>query len=180
MRKVCIARVDRIGDFILTLPMEGFWRKTNPSDEVVWLAHENVRFVTEHLDQKIKCKFISTPNSLLEKIQLAFELRKWFVSENFKLFLSVHVPWWVALASFLAQIPDRVGTRSQWYSWLFFTRRLKQKRSQAVMHESQYNIELANFALKGSFAADVTDIAKLTANPENVLQWQKILKNLFC
>ncbi|MCB0412410.1 MAG: glycosyltransferase family 9 protein [Bdellovibrionales bacterium] len=53
-----------------------------------------------------------------------------------------HAPWWVGLALLLAGVKHRVGRRSQWHSYLFFNFGIRQKRSQALMHENEYNIEL--------------------------------------
>ncbi len=178
MARVCIARIDRIGDFVITLPLQEFWLKNRPEDQIVWLAHKNVDFVTSHLINKINVKFINTPASFFEKFNLIFELRRWMIQNRLDVFLSIHVPWWVALAAFLAKVKTRVGSKSQWYAWFFLNKQLKQNRSESVKHESQYNLDLAAFALDLDPSVAHVNPVKLKAKPIAISSWKEKLRKL--
>ena len=43
---------------------------------------------------------------------------------------------------FLARIPIRTGVKSQWHSFLFLNKAIRQKRSLAEKHELEYNLDL--------------------------------------
>jgi ADP-heptose:LPS heptosyltransferase len=49
----------------------------------------------------------------------------------------------ISLALKLSGIPTRIGPYSKWFSFLFFNRGLRQKRSRAEKHEGEYNLDLA-------------------------------------
>ena len=55
-----------------------------------------------------------------------------------------HAPWWVGLAIFMARVPVRVGRHSQWHSFLFFNRGVRQRRHLSEHHELWYNQELCS------------------------------------
>ncbi|MEK7357328.1 MAG: glycosyltransferase family 9 protein [Bdellovibrionota bacterium] len=66
-----------------------------------------------------------------------------------------HAPWWVGLLLFLARIPLRIGVQSQWHSFLFFNRGVRQKRSRADKSELEFNYRLVEEGLglaEGSLA----------------------------
>ncbi len=136
-RKVLIARVDRIGDLVLTLPMENAWGQGAPADKVYWLVSENTKFLFESHPHKERV-FTGKDSGELKTI-----LRR----ENFDVVLSVHVPWWMAFEFWKAQIPLRVGVASKWYSWFLYNKRVRQRRSQGLKNEALYNLELVSAAL---------------------------------
>jgi ADP-heptose:LPS heptosyltransferase len=59
-----------------------------------------------------------------------------------------HAPWWAGLLLWAARVPVRIGPRSQWHSFLFFNRGIRQRRSQSVCHEFEYNIRLLETGLR--------------------------------
>jgi ADP-heptose:LPS heptosyltransferase len=50
--------------------------------------------------------------------------------------------WKIAAAVFFGKVRYRVGPLSQPYSFLFFNRGIRQRRSQVEMHEADYNLQL--------------------------------------
>ncbi|HWU42751.1 MAG TPA: glycosyltransferase family 9 protein, partial [Bdellovibrio sp.] len=61
----------------------------------------------------------------------------------------------------------RAGVKSQWHSFLFLNRGLRQRRSRALQHEADYNFDLLRFALDDTTTPrPPTPILKMTA-PEN-------------
>jgi len=115
----------------LTLPCQKAWLFARPKDSIEWLLSENVRFVAESVSPSITATFTVHPDGFLNELRAAIRLSADLREKHFDEFVAIHVPWWVAMASFLAGIKKRTGVASQWFSWIFFNKRLRQKRSQA-------------------------------------------------
>src|SRR5690606_15877302 len=60
--------------------------------------------------------------------------------------VSFQAPWWVSMALWKAGVKVRAGVRSQWHSFLFLNKSLRQKRSEARQHEADYNADLLAYA----------------------------------
>ena len=127
--KVCFARVDRIGDLILTLPAEFQWRAYHKDDEIEWLVHENLEFVMANARGISSSFFVGSPVSFLAQVRECLRLRNVLKAKKFDAVGGFHVPWWVAFAFVLAKIKHRYGVASQWFSWICFNKRIRQKRS---------------------------------------------------
>ncbi len=129
--KVLINRSDAIGDTVLTLPMAEAIKKKFPQAHVSFvvktltmpLFHQNP-FVDELLD-------IEDP-----------ELRKKIKEAKFDAYLYVGGSHRPSFYSFLAGVPLRTGLKSKWPSYLFLNNGFRQRRSQALKHETEYNFEL--------------------------------------
>jgi ADP-heptose:LPS heptosyltransferase len=67
--------------------------------------------------------------------------------ESFDAAIVFHAPWWVGLLLWLARVPLRAGVKSQWHSFLFFNRAIRQKRSRAEFSELEYGFQLVEAAL---------------------------------
>lgn len=137
MRRILLSRIDRIGDLVLSLPVESAWQKAEPADEIYWLIDEKLKFIMSGHPRVLTVNAATGFWELVGKIK----------SYKFDLSVCFHVPWWVTVAIFVAGIKERVGVASQWYSWIFFNKKLRQKRSQALKNEAQYNLDLASHAL---------------------------------
>ena len=121
--KVCFARVDRIGDLVLTIPCETLWKKHRPLDEIHWLIEESLVFVAENADPRLPSSHVVTVRNskrFFEKIKLLFKLTKILKLKEYDEVVEIHVPWWVAAAFYFAGVKKRHGVASQWFSWLFF------------------------------------------------------------
>ena len=64
-------------------------------------------------------------------------------TRNFDLVFHTHPSLRLALMTWLAGIPVRVGTGYRWYSFLF-NRKVWEHRSDARFHELEYNLHLLN------------------------------------
>src|ERR1039457_2209103 len=111
MSRVCLARVDRIGDLILTLPLDSLWKKYRPHDQVTWLIPENLGFIIEAVQPQVHS--FSVPihrgKGLSNQWHAAKKLALKIKSLNFDEAVLIHVPWWVAFAFFKAGVKKRVG-----------------------------------------------------------------------
>ena len=128
--------MDRIGDLILTLPVDQLPQLKG--SEVNWIITRGLSpFAAQAVPAR---KFTEFPVqfSATNFLSMLRHLRR----ANYDLAVVFHAPWWVSLALWIAQVPARVGVKSQWHSFLFLNRTLRQKRSEAVFHEFEYNNRL--------------------------------------
>jgi heptosyltransferase I len=177
MPRICFARVDRIGDLVLTLPCQSAWLRLRPEDHIQWMIPENLEFIAKNAVPPLNSIFLKSSENFIFKIRAAFSLSKKLRLQNFDEIVFFHTPWWVAMAAFLSGIPKRTGVASQWFSWLFFNRRLRQRRSLAEKNEAFYNLDLVCFTLGLPDAKSLLLIpARLTADKNIMMKWAQNLK----
>lgn len=75
-----------------------------------------------------------------------WKLKSFLKTEKPEKVVIFYAPWWVSLAAWLTQVPLRIGRLSQWHSYVFLNKGLRQSRSQSEKHEAIYNWELVHFA----------------------------------
>lgn len=107
------------------------------------MISKGMGFIPQHAEPARACVELDK-NKKWESFQV---LRKLLSQERFDVAVSFQAPWWVSLALWIARVPVRAGVRSQWHSFLFLNKTLRQKRSQALKHEADYNAELLCHAL---------------------------------
>ncbi|OQW52861.1 MAG: hypothetical protein A4S09_08430 [Proteobacteria bacterium SG_bin7] len=135
--KALFIRVDRIGDLVLTLPVDDI-AVLRQRYAVTWWISKGLEFVLKNGTQKRHFATIDKDFTWSQFLALYYYLKR----ENFALVVIFHAPWWISLLIFLARIPIRVGRHSQWHSYLFFNRGYRQSRSRSKLHESEYNFKL--------------------------------------
>ena len=138
--RLLFIRLDRIGDLVLSLPVD---ESFNP-ELVRWWIPKGLAFVTENAKPRRKAFELTRQISFSE----FFKLLKVTRNAHFDAAVIFHAPWWASLLIFLAGIPIRVGVKSQWHSFLFFNRGLRQKRSRADRSELEYNYQLVESGLE--------------------------------
>lgn len=138
--RALFVRLDRIGDLVLTLPVDeglGFAR-------VDWWIPRRLSFVTRSARPERRATEIPPSVGFGE----FFRLVRLVKAQAYDVAVIFHAPWWVGLALTLAGIPVRVGVRSQWHSFLFFNRGVRQKRSRADQSELEFNYRLVELGLR--------------------------------
>ena len=65
------------------------------------------------------------------------------------------------MAAWAAGVPERIGRRSQWHSFLFVNLPIKQKRSRADRHESDFNFDLVEWGAVRLGLRATRDLARL-------------------
>ena len=133
-RRALFVRLDRIGDLVLTLPTDS----SVIIDRVDWWIPRGLSFVTEHASPPRNAQEFAKVLTLVEIFSLARAVRK----NRYDLAVVFHAPWWVGFVLWLARVPVRIGVHSQWHSFLFLNRGVRQKRSSAEMSELEYNFRL--------------------------------------
>ncbi|PIS10444.1 MAG: glycosyltransferase family 9 protein [Bdellovibrio sp. CG10_big_fil_rev_8_21_14_0_10_47_8] len=144
--KIVFLRLDKIGDLIATLPADQSLEGTASDHQVHWVVAKGLGWI---------CKVADPERQFLElDLTKPKESRKileqFLKAEKPDLIINFYAPWWASFAAWKARVLQRVGRRSQWHSYLFFNRGLRQSRSLAEKHEADYNQELVDFALQRS------------------------------
>jgi len=145
-QKLLVARTDRIGDFVLTLPFfEVLHRELGISFSV--LCQE---LVTPLLQNNPYVDEIITIGPGKERGELLREIQ----SKGFDgLLVLVNDKFILDLLPALKFIPTRIGPLSKPKTLLYYTHPVLQKRSRSIRNEAEYNLELleifglANFIL---------------------------------
>lgn len=140
-KKIILIRLDKIGDLICTLPAD---QVINENEyEVTWIVQKGLGQVVD-LGARKRNYFELDKN---EPKKSAQQLAKIIKQVGPDIAISFQAPWWVNFELFKARIPIRTGVKSQWHSFLFLNKAIRQKRSLAVMHELEYNLELVRRTL---------------------------------
>ena len=158
-KKILFVRLDKIGDLICTLCTDDHPDLKEYSKH--WLIVKGLEYIPDH----------SVPKRTylpLTKDHTGFsDLYHFLKTNSFSASVSFQCPWWVHFLLFYFKIPIRVGVLSQWHSFLFLNAGLRQKRSQALKHEADYNFELVNHLVK---KLDPKSARSISESPILILQ----------
>jgi ADP-heptose:LPS heptosyltransferase len=159
-KKILLIRLDKIGDLISTMCVDqaDFLKGMNTE----WVIAKGLGFVPDNADPKrtyIELRKDDWKTSLRT-------LREFIRKFKPDVAVSFQAPWWVNFALWIERVPVRAGVKSQWHSFLFLNKGLRQRRSQAIKHEADYNMDLLKHAVNQESNPERTPILKLTA-PEN-------------
>lgn len=143
--KTLLIRIDRMGDLILTLPVDQL--PVLKDHNCSWLINEGLEFVITNSSPQRKYQTISKKFSIKNFFKVYHIIKKL----NPDISISFHSPWWINLALFLNFVPLRIGVKSQWHSFLFLNKGIRQKRSQSTQHEFEYNAELVYFGINQTY-----------------------------
>lgn len=135
-QNILIARIDRIGDVVLTLPLCSIIKKKFPKSRVTFLLREYTSALAQsnpYIDNVI---IIKEKNGKL----LIFENIK-HLKNKFDVCIVAYPTFKLALILFFAGIKIRIGTGYRWYSFLF-NKKVYEHRKDAKYHELEYNVHL--------------------------------------
>lgn len=133
--KVLVARCDRLGDLVLSLPVFA-WLKARRPD---WELHALVAAAaTPLVENDPAIDAIYTWHGIADP-----ELERKLAAEKYDAALILQFQ--TALAAMLrgCGIPRRYGPLSRWSSWWLLNRGVLQSRSRVRRHERDYNVDLA-------------------------------------
>jgi len=131
---VLIVRTDKLGDFVTALPAIYVLKKYNENNKIiVCIAPLNVTLAKscDFIDDII----IDEPNSSVFK--LVSKLKSANIDVSITLFSNTRV----AFAQFMARISRTIAPATK-IAQIFYTDRVKQRRSEVKMAEFEYNLEL--------------------------------------
>lgn len=136
MKKVLLIRLDKIGDLICTLPADQILDESRY--DITWAVQKGLGAVVDLGEKKRRHIELDKNNPAEARAQLAAFLKQ----NSFDYVISFQCPWWVNFELFKARIAVRAGVLSQWHSFVFLNAGLRQKRSKAIQHELEYNLDL--------------------------------------
>jgi heptosyltransferase I len=136
LKKVLLIRLDKIGDLICTLPADQILDESRY--DVTWAVQKGLGAVVDLGEKKRRYIELDKNNPVEARTQLAAFLKQ----NSFDYVISFQCPWWVNFELFKARIAFRAGVLSQWHSFLFLNAGLRQKRSKAIKHELEYNLDI--------------------------------------
>ena len=159
-----LVRMDKLGDLVLSLSADE--HPACRGSRTHWFVTKGLGFVAER----------AVPRRAATEFARAFsfgEFRRmvgWLRAHRPRTIILLHCPWWVSMAAWVARVPERVGRQSQWHSFLFLNVPIRQKRSRADRHESEFNFELIERAaqrigLRQSTTMEQTRDAYLRLSP---------------
>lgn len=138
--RVLVVRTDRIGDVVLSLPVFASIRAAYPGGRIIALTREYTRPLLEDRDDvddviSFDAETSHVPRSAF--MGLLARLRRERLDAAVALFSNFSV----AALLFAAGIPVRVGPASK-AAQVFFTHRIRQRRSKLLRHEADHNLDL--------------------------------------
>ncbi len=136
---IVLIRMDKIGDLVLSLPVDE--HPALQGQKLVWFITKGLSWITEQCAPKRRTEEFKRGFSPFEFVRMW----RWFKRHKPHTVILLHCPWWVSMAAWIAGVPERIGRRSQWHSFLFVNVAVKQKRSQADRHESDFNFDLVEW-----------------------------------
>lgn len=134
---ILVARTDRIGDVVLSLPMISVLRANFPSARIAMLLRSYTKELAEGQPGLDAILLYDEQGTLKPFWAMRSELSR----SRFDLVILAYPTFRLALLMFLAGIPVRVGTGYRWYSFLL-NKRVYEHRKTAEKHELEYNFSL--------------------------------------
>ncbi len=138
IKRIIVARTDRIGDVVLSLPVFASIKKCHPDATTIALVRNYTSDVvasSPYVDVVLTCEEDESINSIRKKLEQV----------NADAILHLFPRFKLSAASFLAGIKLRIGTAYRWYSFLF-NAKVHEHRKYSTKHESEYNLTLAEAA----------------------------------
>jgi heptosyltransferase I len=163
MKKAVFIRLDKIGDLICTLPVDQVEHLRDW--EITWVIAKGLAFVPDHAVPPRKYLELD-PKNPSESRQLFQKFIKDFSPD---VAISFQAPWWVNFSLWKTRVPLRIGVLSKWHSFLFLNKGLRQKRSQAIKHEADYNLDLVRQLAPGKILEALAPILHLQAQSQPAL-----------
>ncbi len=140
-KRILVTRNDKLGDVVVSTPVFLSLRHSFPDAHIAALVSpagfeavkDNPRLNEVLVDDKQ-----GEHRARRGFKQLVAEVKK----RNFDSALILFSDWRMGRLCMLAGIPERIGPASK-LAQLFYTRRIRQRRSRSIKHEADYNLELA-------------------------------------
>lgn len=168
--RLLLVRLDKIGDLILTLPADQI--PECEKYDTRWVIGRGLGFIAESARPLRSFDEVDLSSRRLGSNQFAKILA------DFKPHLVVifFAPWWISWQCFRHQVPVRAGRLSQWHSFIFLNRGLRQSRSQSAQHETEYNVGLLQHALGAAPNPAVNSLVLKSGKSESLLPKLNLLQ----
>ncbi len=130
---ILIVRTDKLGDFITALPCIYVLKQHNPQNRII--------VCVAPLNKALAESFEFIDEVIVDNGEPLLEFTKKLKEANIDVSITLFSNTRVAIAQFLAGIPKRIAPATK-IAQIFYTNRVKQRRSQVKMAEFEYNLEL--------------------------------------
>lgn len=171
--EILVVRADRLGDVILSTPVFEAIKRTYPNSRLTVLARDSVIPILRGLsciDDLLVYEPEGRHAGWKGWVHLIEELR----ARSFDWAIVLQTHWKLAAAVFFAGIHSRVGPLSQFSSYLFFNRGMRQRRSRVEMHEADYNLQLLKrLGIQVESRGIPTQIAVSRQEKDEAFEWLK-------
>lgn len=132
--KILIARTDRLGDVVLTIPLASIIKKHFPNSKVSFLVRD---YTKDLLNNNPFIDEVIIWDEELSATKAAAKLR----FHDFDTVFIVNPSLKLAFTFLLSGIKERISTGYRWYSFLF-TKKIYEHRKYGTKHELIHNVEM--------------------------------------
>ncbi|MFV1983443.1 MAG: glycosyltransferase family 9 protein [Thiohalomonadales bacterium] len=140
---ILICRTDKLGDFVLSLPAFLLIKKALPKTKIIALTQEYTKPIAELCDGIDEIITVPKASSALTTIKNTVRIIKPLkVDVSISLFTTATL----AIGLFISKIRFRVAPATK-IDQLFYNFRLRQRRSQSLKPEFEYNLDLVKYYL---------------------------------
>ncbi len=140
---ILICRTDKLGDFVLSLPSFELLKRTLPDTKIIALTQEYTKPIAElcgYIDEVIT---IPRSDSAITTIKNTIRILK---PIHIDVSISLFTTATLAIGLLFSKISFRVSPATK-IDQLFYTHRLRQRRSQSLKPEYEYNLDLIKYYL---------------------------------
>lgn len=165
---ILIARTDKIGDFVVSIPSYATCKAMFPQAKIVALVSKHNRILAQHvpvIDEWVCVDDFVSESGSLDFAGLATRLQA-LKLDAFVALVSNNTISKLAVAS---GAKVRVGPRSKPWSFVHYNYGLRQQRSQCIKSEAAYNLELIEHLNPERFAQVGVQLQRLLYAPEDVV-----------
>jgi len=142
--KVLVIRNDKLGDFMLAWPAFSLLKTRFPDTEITALVPEYTAALARQCEWIDKV-LIDTelPSSIKDILSLSSNIK----NHQYDVSISLYSEARTSISLWLAGVKTRVGPATK-LAQLFLNIKLRQKRSQSIKPEYEYNLDLVEFFIK--------------------------------
>lgn len=143
-KKILVIRNDKIGDFMLAWPAFALLKKQYLDSEITALVPEYTAPLAEQCEWIDKVLIDTKSDSFFKDVLL---LSKNIKINNYDISISLFSELRTSLSLWLASVPIRIGPSTK-LAQIFLNRTQRQKRSQSLKPEYEYNLDLIAYLLQ--------------------------------
>ncbi len=165
---ILIARTDKIGDFVVSIPSYATCKAMFPQAKIVALVSKHNRILAQHvpvIDEWVCVDDFVSESGALDFAGLATRLQA-LKLDAFVALVSNNTISKLAVSS---GAKVRVGPRSKPWSFVHYNYGLRQQRSQCIKSEAAYNLELIEHLNPERFAQVGVKLQRLIYEPEDTV-----------
>lgn len=140
-RAILIARTDKIGDFVVSIPSYATAKAMYPQAKIIALVSRANRILAEHVAAIDECVCLDDFADASDDVDVAAAAAK-LKSLQLDAFVALVSNNTISRLAVASGAAVRVGPRSKPLSFVHYNYGLRQKRSQCIKSEAAYNLEL--------------------------------------